>query len=179
MIAWGADIGYRRLSLAAVQLDPPMFHVVTHVLPGPQELDEAGTMRALQSHALMAALELRDEFDGALPGLILVERPMVQKFHANEKMHYSYALVTAELSRFAMSCDGQPPVRGIQVNTWRKNALGEGFGRADKNTVLAWARRFGYGGSSHDEADAIGVAVAGLQQLRAEAAPEHEQMTLG
>lgn len=172
MIAWGADIGYRRVSLAAVDGEASTFAVASQSVPGPDQLDEAHTMHALQLHTAMAATRLLED-EGMAPDLIYVERPMTVKKRSNEKMHYSYALVCAQLVTLGV------PVIGIQVNSWKLRALGEGFGRANDGTVLAWAHRFGYGGVSQDEADAIGVAVAALQQLRAEAEPDHEQMTLG
>lgn len=172
MIAWGADIGFRRVSLAGVDAERSMLHVATRATGSSIELSDPETMHALQLVTLSAAEELMAEL--GKPELIYVEQPTVQKKHSNEKVHYGYALVTAALVSMQLA-----PVDGIKVNTWKMRALGKGFGLADKATVLTWAARFGYDGDSEDEADALGIAVAGLQQLKALAEPSHTQMTLG
>lgn len=53
------------------------------------------------------------------------------------------------------------PVLPIEPMSWKARALGKGHGHAKKAEVMTWARReFAYVGSSEDEADAAGIAVA-------------------
>lgn len=175
MIVWGADIGMRRISLAAVALDDDgqaTFHVLSGKVPGPDKVGHAETFVLLGAKTERLATELVAEMGGK-PDRCKVEKPAAHPDRGvSQEMSWSYAINMAALHPFG-------PTDGIMPQSWKSRSLGKGFGRADKNTILAWARRFGYGGSSHDEADAIGIAVAGLQMLRAEVESAHEQMTLG
>lgn len=159
MIAWGADIGFRRISLAALDSDAHTFEVVRGVTAPADKIDDGDNMALLQDVTIDLAHDLAERH--GVPDRITVEVPTVVKNRANEKMHYAFALVTAALvaTRFA-------PVEPIHVGTWRKLTLGNG--RADKAEALAWAQRLGYGGDSHDDADALGIAAASLARMKAE-----------
>ena len=49
----------------------------------------------------------------------------------------------------------------IAPATWKKWALGEGHGFAEKDEIMEWARLQGYDRDFPDEADALGIATAG------------------
>lgn len=159
MIAWGADIGFRRVSLAALDSATNTFEVVRGVTAPADKVDDADNMALLQDVTIDLAHDLAERT--GVPDRITVEVPTVVKNRANEKMHYAFALVTSALvaTRFA-------PVESIHVATWRKLTLGHGH--ASKQEALEWAARIGYEGVSHDDADALGIAAASLARMKAE-----------
>lgn len=99
------------------------------------------------------------------PCAVFVEQPFAAGRGVEPELYYAVGVIQAVLAEFA-------PVQTIPVPTWKKQAVG--YGAAKKPDVLRWAQRKGYEGESQDEADAIGIAVAGVKLME----PAHEQLGL-
>lgn len=166
MIAFGADIGWRRVSLAGVKVEggAGSFEVASYTMP--DNFTEAELLNGLYAGTLGLIKTLTAELGQPLAAA--VELPSGK--YVMKELHYSYCAVS-----LALIHAGTPPV-GIPPATWKSTAMGKGFGSADKATIKAWARQFGYDGASQDEADAIGIALA---RCRLAAEPDVEQLMLG
>lgn len=166
MLAFGVDIGFRRVSIAALD-EAGDFAVRSATVPGPDEIAQAKTFRWLYLAARTSARAL--VLAVGEPITIMVERPAGRV--VSPEMHYSFALISAALESLDVGL-----VASVVPGRWKKLALGDGFGGADKSTVMTWARQQGYRGSSQDEADALGIAAAALKLTRV--VPEPDQLTL-
>jgi Holliday junction resolvasome RuvABC endonuclease subunit len=174
---WGCDPSTRRVALGIV-------------LPGRRWVSRAlelgpGTVDAPKLAAARFALHgwfgsLAEEFD---PGWLWVEQPFAKR---QDQVPVESWLMLGVVMEAAYSATGAvanllPPV------SWKADAVGHGF--ASKRRVLDWARGLGFtgdcdrcdpasgkckGAPAHDQADALGVAVAGAVFVAANTSPVRE-----
>jgi Holliday junction resolvasome RuvABC endonuclease subunit len=151
-------------------IDPSSVRVSLAILSGGPKLDVTTVVfsQAIKSRSVRFgdALERQvDRFEewcngGYLPDVVYLEEPYIPRDRENrgEPTHlFMYGVTLAALGKV---CDDVPLVE-VPPQTWKAKALGQGHGRAEKPEIMRWAQRLGYEGRSQDEADAIGVCVAG------------------
>lgn len=98
------------------------------------------------------------------PEAIYVESP-VQYGRTGEAMNFfATGVIISALAFYA-------PVYTIAPSSWKKVAIGQGD--ATKARIVHWARELGLNPSNQDEADAVGIAVAGWRIVHA---PKQEEM---
>ncbi len=142
---WGVDIGYRRVSVAA--LVPGRFKVRSAEVE--EGLPMVQTLRELHEATFEIARELQSYGQARS---IVVEQPG-GKF-VEPRLWYACAVICLALDDFGY-VDTLPPA------SWKKQAIGNGH--AKKADIMAWARGLGYTGTgkaAQDEADALGIARA-------------------
>lgn len=93
------------------------------------------------------------------PELVVVEQPVGR--NSSPSLDHMTGVVLAALG-VTQTC----PIITLVPGQWKKLAIGSG--KATKPEIMLWARGRGYQGSVQDEADALGIAVAGLQILERE-----------
>lgn len=110
------------------------------------------------------------------PGFVFIERP--SGTITNLEFVQAVGAITAAVHTALWHYMQQTPVEFVQSSSWKLLACGHGGLRKPKKVrgapappfeaypVAAWARENGYAGSSWDECDAIGIAVAARRTVR-------------
>ena len=158
---WGVDPGTRRTALAFVEHrgPEPVYRCATTSYPtlsGGQRLDHVYR----QTRAFVASVA--EEWP---PGIALVEQPSGKQ--ENPALSYLVGVVQAAVYAGVQEALAVPLcVDTVTSSEWKKIACGAGNlykpkrGEDRPYEVLEWAQRKGYPGTSWDEADALGIAVA-------------------
>lgn len=159
---WGIDPSTKRIALARLEPDVGGTRLTVDTLPLAQPKEPA--QRLARAHAALPQLfgSWREHMEaGTAPSHVYVEQPFATVFKGKPRVHpQSYFMVGIVLAVLAQElydtrvCLIDPP-------SWKCRALGKGHGHAKKPEILEWAKGRGYAGESEDEADAIGIAVAG------------------
>ena len=151
---WGVDPSTQRIAISA------MGCVSSHSFP---RTDGLARLADIYDSTVDFAKDMASSFP---PGFILVEQPSGQS--PNLELVYAVGVIIAALHEAAegVRIETMPPM------SWKKLATGRGnLSKTDPETkkpwkdrerygVMRWARQNGYGGSSWDEADALGIAEA-------------------
>lgn len=96
------------------------------------------------------------------PTWVWVEQLALFSRRPSPILYYATGTIIGALYEALRDCYDHPvTVSEIPPSSWKAEACGDG--RIDKagGKVLAWAQRNGYEGEVPDEADALGIAVAG------------------
>lgn len=115
---------------------------------------------------LAAALPVAQRFleqvahERGLPSLVVVEQPAGQGHNVSPATWY----VTG-MTAMAVANAVDTPIHMVGPPSWKKEALGDGHGHAQKSEVAAWARTQGWIGSNQDEADTCGIARCSYRRL--------------
>ena len=157
---WGCDPSTKRVSVAAVTSDTT--RVATCSFPA---LDGGARLAAIWNGTREFAVSLLERGWPA-PGLVWVEQPSGKT--TNPQLSYAVGVIQAALCD-ALGC----PLETIESASWKKRAVGRGNIFKPKSVrepygVLTWAQSNGYRGSSWDEADALGIAVAAQRTVALE-----------
>jgi hypothetical protein len=173
---WGADWSTVRLAIAFVDGEgrrgvatAPFARV-----EGAARLDEIYTQTRSFVWRLMQA-------GWPAPGMLMGEQPSGSAQQVNLPLIYAVGAMQAALYASLMNCFGGPVHMETCVAAhWKKVACGRGdlykptkkrLGRDpvfEDYGVAVWARENGYGGTSWDEADALGIAVAASREIALE-----------
>lgn len=146
MIVWGADVSTKGMALAIVGGENPLTLTIPFA-------DKArGAKRLADAHVRLHQW-LPDYLRWGDPDAVFVEQPFGKFPKASLEQ-----MVGVVLCAFGQVVSA--PVVELPVARWK--ALSVGKGNATKAEVLDWAHSLGYRGASEDEADALGVAVAGV-----------------
>lgn len=105
-----------------------------------------------------------------VPGVVFVEQPSGKQ--ENPALSYAVGAIQAGVYDGLFSAGvGAVRIETVPSSTWKKAATGYGAvykpkrGDGREYGVLTWARQNGYGGSSWDEADALGIAEAARRTI--------------
>ena len=152
MTVWGLDISTKCVAVAIVRDGRgPVFDTT----PLKSHLKGAQRLHAAHKSMTLAVKTLKDPYP---PDAVFVEMPAGK--HVPPTLIHHVGVVLAALG--GLRC----PVVELTVSGWKELALGQG--NASKEKILLWAIGEGYRGHSQDEADALGVAVAGCVLLNRE-----------
>lgn len=151
---WGIDPSSVRVSLGILAGADPKLEVRSVAL----SQVTSRTQRFEIAFARQVAFFQKAIFDIGTPDVVYLEEPYVPKDRSGQPTHlYMYGVTLAALGQAL----GVVDTIEIPPQTWKSKALGAGRGRAEKPEIMRWAQSLGYAGRSQDEADAIGVCVAG------------------
>lgn len=107
------------------------------------------------------------------PLYVFVEQPAAFGHPPEPQLMYAVGVIQeAVFSALEFRFPHPVEVRTVPIGQWKKAALGNGA--AKKPEIMRWAERRGHFGLLQDEADALGIAVAGQRLLE----PEPEQLGL-
>ena len=149
---WGCDPSTKRLSVGYVRQDGSR-GVSTRSFAQGRNGERLGHIYAeTQDFAVQLVAE------AGRPGFIMVEQPF-----GKHVPPVSYMVVGVIMAAFDRCL--RVPCETVPVPTWKKLALGDGFGGAPKAAVMRWARTLGYAGVLEDEADALAIAVAASRSV--------------
>ena len=152
-VAWyGIDPSTKRIAIACVTSDTK--RVASHPFPS---LEGGARLKAIWDETRLFVQSL-SERGWPAAGLAWVEQPSGKT--PNPALSYAVGVIQAALCD-ALACR----VETIESSSWKKVATGRGNvykpkRRGEVYGVLAWAQANGYRGTSWDEADALGIAVA-------------------
>jgi Holliday junction resolvasome RuvABC endonuclease subunit len=144
MLSIGIDVSTRKLAVAGIREDGG---IATHAL----ELSPTarGARRLVGARTTAHAVLSSYANDCAA---CVIENPLNRR--ANMQL-LGVAFVVIEAAQAAMP---GAVVMDAHVGVWKREALGDGFGGADKALVMAHARGLGYEGDDQDLADALAMA---------------------
>lgn len=144
---WGIDVSTTRLAFAFASLDTTAVKVETLIT---RTEEREGARLGLLDRQLRIFGRLR----GAMypPACVWVEQAS-GRFQAPQLL-YAIGVIQAALAE-TLPC----PVWTVPSSAWKKRSVGRG--NASKEQIAAWAESSGYEFEGQDEADAIGIAVAG------------------
>jgi hypothetical protein len=146
LIALGCDISTRKIAVAGIREDGSLVTRALELSP------EARGARRLVGARLTAYAAFGGHAGEACA--CIVENPLNRR--PNMQL-LGVAFVVIEAAQAAMpGC----VVMDAHVGTWKKEALGDGRGGADKAEVMAHAVGLGYTGTDQDVADALCMADA-------------------
>jgi hypothetical protein len=107
------------------------------------------------------------------PLYVFVEQPAAFGRPPEPQLMYAVGMVQGALTYALHYVHPHPvEVRTVPIGTWKSRALGNGA--AKKPEIMDWAVKHGYRGLLQDEADAMGIALAGWRLLE----PQPEQLQL-
>jgi Holliday junction resolvasome RuvABC endonuclease subunit len=152
---WGIDVAISRLAFACAEEHGEAVAVET--LTTRNDATEGERLGLLDRQVRLFARLLAARYQ---PAVVWVEQPSGR--HRALQLAYVTGVVQAACFE-ALRC----PVWTIPSSAWKKRALGDGRGNATKPQVAEWATSQGFAFDSQDEADAIGIAVAGRRVLAA------------
>lgn len=147
----GVDPSTKRVSFATV--GPGGFRVATRSFNTGLKDGERWEHIRSETAGLVEGL-LRDGWTP--PAYVLVEEPGGKNVHPSS--YYAIGAITAALH----SVTGVV-VELIPPSSWKLAGLG--YGSADKQQIMRWARSVGYEGALEDESDALGIAVACMRMV--------------
>jgi Holliday junction resolvasome RuvABC endonuclease subunit len=151
---WGVDVAISRVAFALAELDGDGLAVRTLVTRS--DATEGERLGLLDRQLRVYVRQLHDAFPAAV---VWVEQPSGR--HRALQLTYCTGVIQAALFEAL-----RVPVWTIPSSAWKVRALGAGRGNATKQQVAAWVDSLGYEPGSQDEADAIGIAVAGRAMLQ-------------
>jgi Holliday junction resolvasome RuvABC endonuclease subunit len=144
MVALGIDCSTRKLAVAGIREDGS---IATHAL----ELSPTARGARRLVGARTVAHAVLQPYAGEACACV-IENPLNRR--ANMQL-LGVAFVVIEAAQAAMpGC----VVMDAHVGVWKREALGDGYGGADKALVMAHARGLGYEGDDQDLADALTMA---------------------
>lgn len=169
MLTVGVDVSTKRLALADS-------HGYTDSLMLMTSPDRAANLADAHHRSGIFA---RQFLDGRKVHAVFIETPGGKFLHPY--LMQTVGAVTAGIWWGLRGVDRHPVTCfAVPVATWKKRSVGKG--NAGKPEILAWAQERGYEGQcsgclargkacrkpseAHDEADALGIALAGLDLLR-------------
>lgn len=156
MFVLGCDVSTKSIALADSEGNSG------HILVS--QLDR-GSQRLADIHH-RTVVYTRQFLDGRVPEVAFVEQPSGRFVHPNLWM--AYGVVRAAMWEAMKQIAAHPvSVLAVSVGEWKQRAVGKGS--ASKEDVARWAWTVGQP-STQDEADALGVAFAGLSMIRGEEA---------
>jgi hypothetical protein len=174
---WGADWSTLRLALAFVDGEGRRGVATAPFAPvaGAGRLDEIYAQTRSFVWRLMQA-------GWPAPGILMGEQPSGSNQQVNLSLIYAVGAMQAALYASLRDCFSGVPVHmeTCVAAHWKLVACGRGniykptrkrLGRApvfEDYGVAVWARANGYAGSSWDEADALGIAVAASREIALE-----------
>jgi Holliday junction resolvasome RuvABC endonuclease subunit len=153
-------------------VDPSTRRISVGVIDGRDGMviswDTQSLMQGLHHARLWKAVEALVPFftglrNTAPPALVVVEQPFAGGRHVpHESLHMLGVVLATLWGSLGMSAE----VMMLSPTVWKSRALGKGRGFAKKPEIMQWAREAcGYTGSLEDEADALGIATAGVLAL--------------
>lgn len=148
---WGVDVALSRLAIACASLATSDVAVVT-VPISVGDATEGERLALLDRQVRSNACKLAALFP---PTVVWVEQPSGR--HRALQLTYCTGVVQAAMFEVL----GGVPVWSIPSSAWKRRALGDGHGNASKAQVRAWVDGLGVEVDGQDEADAVGIAVAG------------------
>jgi hypothetical protein len=149
---WGIDASSKRIALAML-VPGPRLRWATLSLPQPRsQLLRFGGAYEEQ----LAFFAMHRDMHGA--SVVYIEEPFMPRDRREVPTHLlAYGVTLAALGQVL----GNRPLVEVGPSRWKAKAMGAGHGHAEKPDILRWAQSVGYTGQLEDEADAIGVCVAG------------------
>jgi len=149
---WGVDMAVSRLAFACAERGRQ--HVEVQTLITANDATEGERLGLLDRQTRIFAKQLAAEYP---PHVAWVEQPSGR--HRNLQLAYATGVVQAALFEVL-----GVPVWTLPSSTWKEKTVGAG--NATKPQVAAWAQTIApFDGQ--DEADAIGIAVAGRAMVEA------------
>lgn len=148
---WGIDPAVSRLAFAFAPVDGGSIEVET--LHTATDATEGERLGLLDRQVRIAARQLAGSYP---PAVVWVEQPSGR--WRNLTLAYAVGVVQAALYEAL-----QVPVWTIPASAWKLRTVG--VGNATKPQAMAWVRRLGVEVDGQDEADAVGIAVAGRAML--------------
>lgn len=149
---WGVDVAVSHLEFAFADMEADSVHVESLITK--TDAREGERLGLIDRQVRIYARQMMERFR---PHVVWVEQPSGA---VNDlQLVYCAGVVQAALFE-TLHC----PVWTVPSGHWKKIALG--FGNASKAQVAAWCEREGYQFDGQDQADAIGVAVAGRRMVQ-------------
>jgi Holliday junction resolvasome RuvABC endonuclease subunit len=146
MVAWGLDCSTKCIALCVYDGDRFEHWPTIRFQPV-----HKGAQRLAHAHALLTPW-LFDASHWTPPDAVFVEQP-AGKF-PKPTLEHMVGVVLMTVAEVTTA-----PVLTLPVPQWKHMSIGKG--NASKEQLMEWARERGYEGDSQDEADALGIAVAG------------------